>query len=106
MLTGMLPQLEYDGFVLSETNAIAHFLGKQLNLAGKDTEEEANCVMFANLISDFVGKSGKIRREPDPEKQKAMKAELEATTLPQFFKTMVGMLQINGGKYLVGKQVQ
>merc|ERR1719495_1524948 len=102
MLTGMVPQLEYDGFTLAETNAIQHFLGKTHNLAGKDSKEEAMCQMVANLIGDYISKVGKMRFETDEEKKKKLEVELKETHAPQFFGTMVKLLKTNDGKHLVG----
>ena len=105
MLTGMVPELEYDGFILGETNAIASFLGKELNLAGKDNKEAARCEMVVNMIGDFITKGGKIRFEQDEERKKVMKAEFEEKTIPQFIGTVMKLLAANGGKNLVGKGV-
>ena len=105
MLTGMVPQLEYDGFVLGESNAIASFLGKKLNLAGKDEQEASRCEMFICLCTDFANKGVKARYEQDEEKKKVYKADFEEKTVPQFVSLMVKLLNDNGGKYLVGNQV-
>merc|ERR1712168_714379 len=105
MLTGMVPELEYDGFTLGETNAIVSFLGKELKLAGKDHMEEARCEMIANMITDFMAKGGKLRVETDEAKKKALKAEFMEQTIPQFFGLMVKMLEVNKGKTLVGNGV-
>merc|ERR1719312_1144875 len=101
----MVPELEYDGFVLGETNAIVSFLGKEFNMAGKDNKEAARCEMVVNMIGDFITKAGKIRFEQDEEKKKVMKAEFEEKTVPQFVGSMMKLLVANGGKNLVGNGV-
>ena len=105
MLTGMVPQLEYDELKLGETNAISHFLASELKLAGKDSKQEATCLMINCLISDIIGKLGAIKFEEDEERKKKLKAEFEEKAMPAFFKTVVGLLEADGGKYLVGDQV-
>merc|ERR1712029_87026 len=105
MLTGMVPQLEYDGIPLGETNAIVSFLGKEFQLAGTGNIEQARCEMVANLIGDFIGKGAKMRVETDEEKKKVMMAEYLEKTVPQFMEMMVKLLQANNGKNLVGSGV-
>jgi len=104
-LTGMVPQLEYDGIPLGETNAIVSFLGKEFQLAGTGNIEQARCEMVANLIGDFIGKGAKMRVETDEEKKKVMMAEYLEKTVPQFMEMMVKLLQANNGKNLVGSGV-
>ena len=59
----MVPELEYDGFVLGESSAIITFLAKEFNLAGKDNREEARCAMIASLASDLLSKGRPVRYE-------------------------------------------
>ena len=61
MLTGMVPEMEFDDFVLGESNAIISFLAKEFGLAGKGNRDEARCVMIADLISDFIQKGRPVR---------------------------------------------
>ena len=105
MLTGMTPQLEYDGFTLAETDAIAHFLGKKYNIAGKNLEEETTCLMVANLINSYLTAVAKVRYEKDEQRQKTMREDLKEKTAPQFFGTVVKLLQKNDGKHIVGSSV-
>merc|ERR1719322_731932 len=76
----MVPELEYEGIALGETNAIAAFLGKELKLAGATNMEEARCAMVANLISDFIGKGRPLRVETDEAKKKELMAEFKDKT--------------------------
>merc|ERR1712126_258485 len=64
MLTGMVPQLEYDGFILTKT----------YNLAGKDNKEESTCQMVANMIGDFITKVFNMKFEADKEKKEKLRA--------------------------------
>ena len=105
MLTGKVPQLEYDGFVLSETGAIVAFLGTQLKLAGDSNQDQATCHMVVDLVLDYLGQMGKIRFEEDPERRKKLTENLEEKVAPAFFATMIQLLQKNGGKHFVGSKV-
>ena len=105
MLTGMVPQLAYDGFVLGESQAIASFLGKKFDLAGKDDQEAARCQMVLCLVGDFMSKGGKVRFEKDEEKKKALKADFEEKNVPQFIGLMEKLVKDNDGKHLVGSKV-
>jgi len=105
VVTGMVPQLDFDGFELAETNAIIHFLGKEYKLAGKDAKEEALCLMIANVIGDYVTKMGRLRYEEDEARKATMKQELVEKTAPQFFGFIMKTLKKSGQPnkhYLVG----
>jgi len=49
---GKVPVLEVDGKQLAESFAIARYLAKQFNLAGKDAWEQAKVDEFADLMKD------------------------------------------------------
>ena len=105
MLTGMVPEMEFDDFVLGESNAIISFLAKEFGLAGKGNRDEARCFMIADLISDFLQKGKPVRFEQDPEKKKVLEKAFYETDVPNFIGLMVKLLQGNGGEYFVGNEV-
>ena len=78
----MVPELEYDGFVLGESSAIITFLAKEFNLAGKDNREEARCAMIASLASDLLSKGRPVRYEQVYHNTK----EAECTAMPELYK--------------------
>ena len=100
-----MPQLDYNDFKLAETDAICHFLGKKYGIAGDSLEQETTCMMVANLINGYLTAVAKIKFEKDEERQKTMRADLTEKAAPQFFGTLVKLLQKNDGKHLVGNKV-
>ena len=104
-ITGQVPQLDYDGFNLAETDAICHYVAKKHNLAGKDLQEEATCMMVANMINGYLTKIAKVTFEKDEKKKEELRKDLKEKDAPQFFGTIVKMLTKNGGKHLVGNKV-
>ena len=105
MLTGMVPEMEFDDFVLGESNAIISFLAKEYGLAGKGNKDEARCAMIAGLVSDFMQKGRPVRFEQDPEKKKVLEKAFYKTDIPSFFALLVKLLEGNGGKHMVGNEV-
>ena len=105
MLTGMVPEMEFDDFVLGESNAIISFLAKEYGLAGKGNKDEARCAMIADLVSDFMQKGRPVRFEQDPEKKKVLEKAFYETDIPNFFSLLVKLLEGNGGKHMVGNEV-
>lgn len=54
----MLPILEIDGKVVSQSNAISRFLAKQYGLTGKDEWEALQCDVLVDTLGDL--KQGKL----------------------------------------------
>ena len=50
---GVLPILEWDGFTLCQSMAIARFLGKKIGMAGESEEEAARADMALDLVMDY-----------------------------------------------------
>lgn len=50
---GMLPVLEIDGKYIGQSNAIARFLARQFNLAGKDEKESLQCDVMVDTLGDL-----------------------------------------------------
>ena len=101
----MVPQLEYDGFVLSETGAIVAFLGTQLKLAGESPQDQATCHMVIDLILDYLRQMNKVRFEEDPDRKTKAAENLKEKVAPAFFTTMAKLLMKNDGKHFVGCKV-
>ena len=49
---GKLPVLEYDGKTISQSRAIARFLARKYELAGKNDIEEAEADMIVDYIAE------------------------------------------------------
>jgi len=51
---GKIPLLEFEGKKLSQSFAIARFLGKRYNLAGADEFEAAKCDEYVDAVKDIL----------------------------------------------------
>jgi len=102
MMTGFVPQLDYKGFILGESTAIADFLGREFKLAGENSQDAATCLMIACIIADYQSKGAAARYEKDEETKKRMEENLKLNVGPHFFKTMAQFLAKNDNKHLVG----
>ena len=57
MPLGVMPVLEYDGEVLSQSKTIARFLAKEFGVAGKTNIEQAKADMIVDCVTDIeIGK--------------------------------------------------
>ena len=58
MPLGVMPVLEYDGEVLSQSKTIARFLAKEFGIAGKTNLEQAKADMIVDCVIDIeLGKA-------------------------------------------------
>ena len=51
---GFMPELEWDGVVLTESVAITRFIAKKLNIAGKTDIQEAQCDAVVDVCSELI----------------------------------------------------
>jgi len=106
MMTGFVPQLDYKGFILGETTAIADFLGREFKLAGEDSQDAASCLMIACIIADYLqSRRAAASNEKDEETKKRMEENFKQNIGPHFFKTMAQFLAKNDNKHLVGNKM-
>jgi len=99
---GQVPVLEVDGKVLAQSCAIARFLAREFNLAGKDSFEQAQCDQYVELVADMFNEIVKIVFEKDEEKKKEIQKNLEDVVYPKFLRYFEKSLEKNGGEYFVG----
>ena len=104
MPLGQLPVLEVDGTKLPQSIAIARFLAKQFQLAGKDNLEQAKVDAVADTISDLTTAAGPYRREQDATKKQELRKKFEAEELPKHLQNLevLGKLYSDGGPFFVG----
>ena len=57
------------------------------------------------MVSDFMQKGRPVRFEQDPEKKKVLEKAFYETDIPNFFALVVKLLEGNGGKHMVGNEV-
>ncbi|CAF3453115.1 unnamed protein product [Rotaria sp. Silwood1] len=104
---GQIPVLEFDGVKLPQSMAIARFLAKQFQLAGKDNFEQAKVDAVADTLSDVVAAFVPIRREQDEAKKPELIKKFQTEELPKHLKNLevLGKLYGNGGHFFVGNHL-
>ncbi|CAL8129918.1 unnamed protein product [Orchesella dallaii] len=98
-----LPILENleNGFKLGQSYAIARYLARKYNLAGKTEEEAAKCDEYADVVKDVLKRMEQMWDKDEKTKAELLKFWLEET-VPRYFSVIESDLKKNGGKYLVG----
>jgi len=107
MPLGQVPVLEFNGAKLPQTMAIARFLAKQFQLAGKDNFEQAKVDAVGDTISDLIMAYMPSRTEKDETKKQELTKKFVAEELPKHLKNLevLGKLYGNGGRYFVGNNL-
>ncbi|UJR07814.1 hypothetical protein I4U23_012097 [Adineta vaga] len=107
MPLGQVPVLEFDGVKLPQSTAIARFLAKQFQLAGKDNFEQAKVDAVVDTINDLVNKYTPVRWEKDEAKKKELTTKFFAEELPKHLQNLetLGKLYGNGGHFFVGNSL-
>jgi len=108
MPLGQIPVLEVDGVKLPQSIAIARFVAKQLNLAGKDNLEQAKIDAVADTLTDLLNNFAPILwHEEDEVKKKEKASKFIAEELPKHFKNLEALAHSygNGGPFFVGNHV-
>jgi len=99
---GTVPNLEWEGKVLGQSNAILRFVGKKAGLYPVDDWEAAKVDELLELAEDIAGKIvatfGKSGDEVLSARQK-----LSSEILPFYLARMDKIIASNGGKFYVGK---
>jgi len=100
--TGQGPWLEVDGAKIGQSTAIARYLAKQFDLAGKGDLEQAQVDMVVCCMEDLRNTLMPIFAEKDEEKQAAIRAQILAEKLPAAFERLDNLLT---GDFFVGNAV-
>jgi len=98
---GVLPVLEMDDVKLSQSFAIARFLGKKYNLAGSDYLEAAKLDEYADCVKDLLKEVEQMYTDDETRKMEVKKNVLNKA-IPKFLAPLDEDIKTNGGKYLVG----
>nr|AEY80028.1 glutathione S-transferase S1 [Laodelphax striatellus] len=101
---GMLPVLEVDGKAVCQSNAVARFLARQYNLAGKDEWEALQCDSLVDTLGDLKQVLWYYRSEQDPIKKEERRATLLKETIPFYLKKFEKVISENGG-FSVGNSI-
>merc|ERR1711970_1003850 len=73
---GTMPLLEYDGVVIGQSMAVARFLAKEFDLAGKGNLEQAQADEIVDVLVDIINKGVSLHFAKDEE---GMKKHAEVT---------------------------
>ncbi|OXA49471.1 hematopoietic prostaglandin D synthase [Folsomia candida] len=103
---GQVPVLEYKGELLAQASAIARFVAKRFNLAGRDEFEAAKCDEYVDAMKDFCIEAFRaIRLEQDLAKKAAIKVTMMATVIPKYLQKFEDILSRSKSGWLVGDGV-
>ncbi|KAH8063117.1 glutathione transferase [Aureococcus anophagefferens] len=99
---GQVPQLEVDGEVLSQSQAITQFCGRLAGLYPSDPWTAAKVEEVIMIVNQDIRDRciAPTMREQDPEKKAAMRKELSDAKLPEKFAFLEALVQPSG--YMVG----
>ena len=105
MLTGQVPQIEYDGVPMAQSMAIVRFLAKEFGLAGKTNIESYKADMVGECIMDLFGHGIKMRNESDETKKAELMAKFKDEVVPNFWKNVTRSIEESGGQFVAAKEV-
>lgn len=107
MPLGQVPVLEYKGEKLPQSVAIARFLAKQFNLAGRDHFEQAKVDAVVDTINDALNKYIPARFESDEKKKEELLKKFFDEELPKHLQNLevLGKTYGEGGPFFVGNQL-
>lgn len=100
----MVPVLEVEGHTISQSNAIARYLAKKHNLAGKNDWESLECDILVDTLSDLKQALSHYRGECDSFKKEEKKMTLMKETIPFYMEKFEATLNENKG-FSVGESV-
>jgi glutathione S-transferase len=99
---GQLPVLEVDGKPLAQSCAIARYLARKFNLAGKDEFEQAYVDSIADLQKDLYSKLAPVFgavTEGNESDREALKASVFTATLEQYMPIFERLLKESGSGF-------
>ncbi|XP_021378354.1 probable glutathione S-transferase 6 [Mizuhopecten yessoensis] len=107
MPTGQLPVLEVDGKQLSQSMAIARYVGREFGLAGKNNLEQCMVDQVIDTASDCLTEYVKSHFEKDEKKKTEIRKTLVDETIPKFARIFTTFLENSGGKngFFVGSEL-
>ncbi|KAG8311130.1 hypothetical protein J6590_049684 [Homalodisca vitripennis] len=101
---GKLPYLEVDGKILTQSIAIARYLGKKAGLAGKDDWENVQIDIMADTIVDMRLPISTFLMERDADKKNTLKEAYLKDTASFYLKKLDAIVKENAG-YLANKKL-
>lgn len=107
MPLGQVPVLEVNGVKLPQSTAIARFLAKQFQLAGKDNFSQAQADAVVDTVNDLFAAFAPIFQEKDETKKNELFQKFETEVLPKHLTNLetLGKLYGKGGPFFVGNEL-
>nr|ANG56313.1 sigma class glutathione-s-transferase [Argopecten irradians] len=107
MPTKQLPVLEVDGKQLTQSLAIARYLGREFGLAGEGNMDQFLVDQVIDTGADALTAYVKWYFEKEETKKAELKKELVDTTIPKFAEILTNYLENSGGKngFFVGSKL-
>ena len=107
------PVLKHGDFVLAQTAAICHFLGRRHGLAPGDEAGDAQALALELTVADLVAEvhdthhpiSSALYYEDQRPEAKRRTAEFWRHRLPKFLGYFENVLERSGGPYLLGRKL-
>ncbi|XP_033230948.1 glutathione S-transferase-like [Belonocnema kinseyi] len=94
---GMLPVLEVDGKLISQSNAVARYLSRKHGLTGKDEWEAMLCDVLVDTLGDLKQELFQYRTEEDMFKKEDKKVKLMKETIPFYLNKFEKTIAENNG---------
>uniref|UniRef100_A0A1B6EMN6 glutathione transferase n=1 Tax=Cuerna arida TaxID=1464854 RepID=A0A1B6EMN6_9HEMI len=101
---GRIPYLEVDGKVLTQTIAIARYLGKEAGLGGRNNWEDMQIDIMADTIVDLRTPITLFMFDADEKAKKIKRDAYVNDMLPFYMKKLDAVVKDNGG-YLANKKL-
>ncbi|CAF3647417.1 unnamed protein product [Rotaria sp. Silwood1] len=107
MPLGEMPVLEFDGTKLPQSKAIARFLAKQFQLAGRNNLEQGKVDAVVDTIEDLITKLIPVFDEQDDAKREELSKKFFSEELPKHLQNLDVLLKEfgNGGLFFVGNHL-
>jgi len=105
MPLGVMPVLDYDGEIISQSKTIARFLAKEFGIAGKTNLQQAKADMIVDCVTDIEIARYKWCFATDPSFKQAEKKAFENEHLPRFLGQMLTVLNQGKGKFMTGDEL-
>ncbi|KAL5018476.1 hypothetical protein ScPMuIL_004198 [Solemya velum] len=104
---GMMPVLEVDGKIMSQTLAILRYVGRECGLYGKNSWEQAEVDCHLDTLYDIFVTHGRFIQEQDLEKKKKAMIAHRDEAVPKIVGIMEKALtdNSNGKGFLVGSSL-
>jgi len=101
---GQIPLFEFGDVKMCQSLAIARFLARKYNLAGKTDLDQALADMIVDCFEDTLKPASVFRYEQDPVKKAELKKKYLEEQLPAFLGKLEALLVSNNGGdgYFVG----